>query len=247
MFDDQENEKDSAQKPGNPPEDIFAGVGDDDVAPPDNLPTATPAPQPPVQEEPASASPAPDPAPAPEMPTATPPASAPPVAPAPAMTPPAPKPAPKPVSVASSGALKTFMIVILAVAIIGTAAFLAYKMIIQAPQDGGAVDSVPTNGSIIEEEEGSQREEVSEEDAAKTRDSDGDGLTDYEEIYIYGTDAFNPDSDGDGLGDREEVKVYGTDPLNPDSDGDGFLDGEEVASGYNPNGPGQLIQVPGKE
>jgi len=71
-------------------------------------------------------------------------------------------------------------------------------------------------------------------------DSDGDGLTDYEEIYIYGTDPFNPDTDGDGLTDYEEVMIYGTDPLNPDTDGDGYLDGEEVLHGYNPLGEGLL-------
>jgi len=59
-------------------------------------------------------------------------------------------------------------------------------------------------------------------------DSDGDGLTDLEEIMIYHTDPFNPDSDGDGLTDGEEVKIYGTDPNNPDTDGDGLTDGEEV-------------------
>lgn len=58
-------------------------------------------------------------------------------------------------------------------------------------------------------------------------DSDGDGLTDKEEV-IYGTDPYNPDTDGDGLTDGQEVKTYGTDPLNPDSDFDGLSDGAEV-------------------
>ena len=71
-------------------------------------------------------------------------------------------------------------------------------------------------------------------------DTDGDGLSDYEEVKIYGTDPLNPDTDGDGLSDYEEVKIYGTDPLNPDTDGDGYLDGEEVNNGYNPLGPGLL-------
>lgn len=71
-------------------------------------------------------------------------------------------------------------------------------------------------------------------------DTDGDGLTDYEEAKVYGTDPLNPDTDGDGLTDYEEVKVYGTDPLNPDTDGDGYSDGEEVNNGYNPLGPGLL-------
>ena len=71
-------------------------------------------------------------------------------------------------------------------------------------------------------------------------DTDFDGLTDYEEVKIYGTDPLNPDTDGDGLTDYEEVKVYGTDPLNPDTDGDGYSDYEEVMNGYNPLGEGLL-------
>jgi len=48
------------------------------------------------------------------------------------------------------------------------------------------------------------------------------------------------DSDFDGLSDYEEVKVYGTNPLNDDTDGDSFKDGDEIKSGYNPKGEGQL-------
>lgn len=62
----------------------------------------------------------------------------------------------------------------------------------------------------------------------KARDTDGDGLSDYDEIYVHGTDPLNPDTDGDGLTDYDEINVYGTDPLNPDTDGDGLSDGDEV-------------------
>lgn len=41
-------------------------------------------------------------------------------------------------------------------------------------------------------------------------DSDGDGLTDAEELAL-GTDPFSWDTDGDGLGDSLEVR-QGTDP-----------------------------------
>jgi len=74
-------------------------------------------------------------------------------------------------------------------------------------------------------------------------DSDLDGLTDEEEANI-GTNPNKVDTDEDGLLDREEVRLYHTNPLNPDSDGDGFKDGEEVKSGYDPNGPGKLINLP---
>nr|WP_254623535.1 Ig-like domain-containing protein [Myxococcus sp. CA033] len=57
-------------------------------------------------------------------------------------------------------------------------------------------------------------------------DTDGDGLTDTEEIAI-GTDPNNPDTDGDGVSDGIEVEVGGTDPLDDDSDDDGLMDGTE--------------------
>ncbi len=63
-------------------------------------------------------------------------------------------------------------------------------------------------------------------------DTDGDGLNDYEEINTYGTDSLNPDTDGDELSDGDEVNVYDTDPLDNDSDGDGLTDGEEVNEYY---------------
>lgn len=50
------------------------------------------------------------------------------------------------------------------------------------------------------------------------------------------------DTDGDGLSDYDEINIYKTDPLNPDTDGDGYSDGEEVKGGYNPLGDGKLIE-----
>ena len=42
------------------------------------------------------------------------------------------------------------------------------------------------------------------------------------------------DSDGDGLSDCEELFVYGTDPRERDTDFDGLSDGEEIALGTGP-------------
>jgi len=82
-------------------------------------------------------------------------------------------------------------------------------------------------------------------------DSDGDGLSDKEEIvdgwevgpvihdgvavtepYYVFSDPTSVDADGDGLTDQEELAA-GTDPSNFDTDGDGLSDGFEVANDDN--------------
>ena len=58
-------------------------------------------------------------------------------------------------------------------------------------------------------------------------DTDDDGLSDGHEYLYYNTDPLNPDTDNDNLGDEDEF-TYNTDPLDSDSDNDGILDGDEV-------------------
>lgn len=65
-------------------------------------------------------------------------------------------------------------------------------------------------------------------------DTDGDGLTDGDEVNLYFTDALNTDTDDDGLTDGEELTTFSTDPLNNDSDDDGLADGWEVTYNYDP-------------
>ncbi len=98
---------------------------------------------------------------------------------------------------------------------------------------------------------------------AESVDQDNDGLTDEQELSIYGTDPVLADTDGDSYLDGEEVKnnysplvgerklakdldtdkdglpddwemKLGTNVKNPDTDGDGFKDGEEVTSSHSP-------------
>jgi len=93
-------------------------------------------------------------------------------------------------------------------------------------------------------------------------DTDGDGISDYDEINIYHTNADNPDTDNDGYSDWTELNNgyspfviaatladgdfdkdglsdklefhFKTDPTNPDTDADGFLDGPEAYHGFDP-------------
>jgi hypothetical protein len=53
--------------------------------------------------------------------------------------------------------------------------------------------------------------------AQDTTDSDGDGLTHYEEVVIYQTLPNNPDTDGDEIPDGDEVDITGTSPLTSDA------------------------------
>lgn len=64
-------------------------------------------------------------------------------------------------------------------------------------------------------------------------DYDGDGLTNEEEIELD-TNPFMADTDYDGLTDYEEVHIYGTDPSKADTSGDGILDAVKVKLGLDP-------------
>jgi hypothetical protein len=79
----------------------------------------------------------------------------------------------------------------------------------------------------------------------KSVDFDNDGMLDTWEVEnkLNSTDPKDAkqDPDLDGLTNLEEYK-YQTDPQNPDTDGDGYKDGEEVKNGYNPKGPGKLVE-----
>lgn len=81
-----------------------------------------------------------------------------------------------------------------------------------------------------------------------TLDSDGDGLSDYDEKHIYFTNPYEADSnnngildgdedlDGDGLSVREELDIYQTNPAYDDTDYDELNDGDEVLIyGTDPN------------
>jgi outer membrane protein OmpA-like peptidoglycan-associated protein len=68
-------------------------------------------------------------------------------------------------------------------------------------------------------------------------DTDGDGLSDFEEVRTYSTNPLKSDTDDDGLNDYQEVHTYSTSPTNPDTDSDGLKDGSEIARKTDPKKP----------
>ncbi|MFA5946224.1 MAG: hypothetical protein WC802_04935 [Patescibacteria group bacterium] len=164
-------------------------------------------------------------------------------------------------ALSKGGTLKTIIILLVALVVIAGSAYLAYALIMKPVQSTMIVPQTETpavgaplvpastvDANAVPTEPAPTLPDVATPPTATIGqstflDSDGDGLTNAQELEA-GTSSTNPDTDGDGLGDKEEVQVYGTDPLRTDTDGDGFLDGAEVTAGFNPNGPGKLLQIP---
>jgi len=78
------------------------------------------------------------------------------------------------------------------------------------------------------------------------RDSDGDGITDIDEVKLYGTNPDNNDTDNDGLLDGDEINLYDTNASNPDSDGDCLLDSFEILN-YETNATNRDSDGDGRE
>ncbi len=102
-------------------------------------------------------------------------------------------------------------------------------------------NTAPTNSAVVNTSNTNSASTNTE--SVVPNDADGDGLLDNQEAG-YQTNPKKIDTDGDELTDRQEIEIYKTSPTKKDTDGDGFSDGSEVRNFYNPNGPGNLINVP---
>ncbi|MCP4251312.1 MAG: hypothetical protein GY778_30115 [bacterium] len=100
-----------------------------------------------------------------------------------------------------------------------------YTVVLDGPNDDTDADSLPDDWEIQHFGDLSHNANVDEEP---------DGLTNLEE-FNHGTDPLDPDSDGDGLSDGDEVHIHGTDPAAADTDQDGLDDAAELAGGTDPN------------
>lgn len=77
----------------------------------------------------------------------------------------------------------------------------------------------------------------------RSEDRDQDGLSKAQEA-AYGTSDILGDSDGDHVSDYEEINYWFTNPAVKDTDGDGVWDGDEILLKRMPNGAGILDRIP---
>jgi autotransporter-associated beta strand protein len=82
---------------------------------------------------------------------------------------------------------------------------------------------------VLQQVDGPDADQNSRQDGvdallATGMDTDGDGLSDKDELDVYGTDPLRRDTDGDTLGDGEEVVLFGTNPLMASSGTNGVPD-----------------------
>lgn len=88
------------------------------------------------------------------------------------------------------------------------------------------------NPFTISKEEIAQAEKLAADKAIaqaadKIKDTDTDGLTDYDEINIHKTSPYLEDTDGDNLSDFEEIKL-GKDPLCAEGSSCGLINGSQT-------------------
>jgi hypothetical protein len=124
---------------------------------------------------------------------------------------------------------KKIIIILISLAIVGVGVFFIFNQ-----RNKKAVDSGISSVDKAKEAEFKNSLEV-----VAATDKDFDGLSDEEEKQ-YNTNIDDSDTDGDGLNDWQEIFVYKTNPLEKDTDKDAYVDGYEVRRGFNPNGAGRL-------
>jgi hypothetical protein len=111
----------------------------------------------------------------------------------------------------------------------GAEGIITVQVVIGGASNGGIPDSWIISSFCPNFSQGAPCPQLADPTFA-SEDPDRDGLTNLQEFQL-GTNPNNPDTDGDGLTDRQEVMIYHTNPLLFSTDGTGVSDGIEVQTG----------------
>ncbi len=127
-------------------------------------------------------------------------------------------------------------------AVAGLAVFSALIVVLWAAQLRNNIYGpfLSNNKSESVDQAASDGQALADEQALKNKDTDGDSLSDYDELNIYKTSPYLEDTDGDGLKDGEEIK-NSADPNCPEGRtcSGGLLDNS--AAGQATGTPGALV------
>ena len=126
---------------------------------------------------------------------------------------------------------KKIIISLIILALAG-AGVLVYK-ILRKSADRKSVPPVILNSSGNVVDQARQQEFNDALKKLSASDKDLDGIPDGEETK-YKTNPASSDTDEDGLTDQQEIFIYKTNPLKSDTDDDGKADGYEARRGLNP-------------
>lgn len=106
--------------------------------------------------------------------------------------------------------------------------------------------NLPASAADIDNDGLSQSTEQHIGTDTEKKDSDGDGISDTDEIVLFRTNPTTIDSDADGLTDYKEIFYTKTNPTKFDTDGDGYNDGLEVKTNHNPSSKSKVKINPAK-
>lgn len=121
------------------------------------------------------------------------------------------------------------IVILLVIAALTGAGVLAYRTFYLSGQAGKK--PAASTGAVVNEVR--QQEFNNAIKKVSASDQDLDGISDSDEAK-YKTSVTSADTDGDGLTDYQEIFNFKTDPLKADTDGDGLADGYEARRGKDP-------------
>ena len=134
-------------------------------------------------------------------------------------------------AVVSAVSHRPSFIIVGVIVIVIVAGIAGYIMLSQGPSKTDNLAGVNTNIN-------SQKTNINAVNNSNISPNANSAINANSTVSVNGSSKITNDTDGDNLSDREEVKTWKTNPLKADTDGDGYNDGEEIKTLNDPKVPG---------